>query len=222
MRKFIIKLDRSILDWLTEYIRAWIEKNDYEKHKVDYTIKIQRIRLICLFLMAMLLPGLWFIAMGKFFSGGFHLAIWSISVGMSYYRLQKTIYETKPRHDIMFSARKNPAIYEMEKVVLEHVFIATRKTRILFMSLDFGVSWFLAVSLLLLWAFSPFPSPYLITALYFTISPIIELIDQYLFYVFDFDEPKPRKRKKESLTQILLKEWQKIVEGFSPQPNYGT
>lgn len=219
MKKKLIKIDQYLLDKITEHTRRWIAKHAYEKHKVDLTIQVRKVKLWMLFFLCFLLPAMWFIIEGRILMAGFHLLIWSFSVGINYFSLQRLIYQQKPVHDILWASRKNPAVYEMEKAVLAHVFVALRRNRIKFIAFDFSISWFLAAFLTLLMSVaSNAPLGNIVIACYFFLSPLIELVEQYLFFVFDFDEPQGKKKVKVSLTEIVKREWQRIVEGFAPQP----
>lgn len=216
------KIDRWVLDRLTEYVRRWIKKHDYEKHKVDFTIEVQKVKVVICFVFALALPVVMYFLNGRYLQAGFHAMLWSISVGIYYFQLQNTIHKEKPEHDHIFSLRKNPAVYEMEKSVLEYVFIHRRKQRLSFIAFDFSMAWFLSAGVLALFLISPSSQPLSSLGIYFFISPVIHTLEQYLIFVFDFDEPEEKKKVvKESITQILLQAWQNLIGGLFPQPNYG-
>lgn len=219
MRKTTIKIDRFILDQLTAYVRKWIQKKEFKKHKIDFEIECQKVKLCLLFLLAMLIPAMTFLFEGRYFQAGFQASIWSISVAMAYYRLQQILHKTKPEHDLAFSQRKNTAVYEMEKQVLEFVFIKMRKQRVYFIVLDFVVSWFFSIGMFLLCFLFSDLQALLSLVLYFFIEPFLGILEQYIFFVFDFDPPEPKKKvRRASLTEIVLREWQALIGGLSPHP----
>ncbi len=216
------KIDRGILNLLTNIVRKWIKKHDYKKHKVDYTINVRKLTLALLFSFALLAPAIIFLMQGKYLNAGFHVSIWSVSVGIAYWRLLKMVREEKPIHDVLFSLRKNPQVYNMEKEVLEFVFIATRRTRVSVAVFTLLIEWFFAVALVLIYFTAPVPVTTLPLAVFFFINPFLSTTEQYLFYVFDFDEPEEKKKvAKENISEIFLRAWQNLIGGLAPQPNYG-
>ena len=131
MKKIIIKLDRFILDQLTEYIKKWIAKNEYKKHKVDFTIKMQWIDLSILILFCIAIPVMLYLAQRQPIIAFIHAFIWGLMALMDYTMILWSIKNLKPFHDQMFAMRKNPIYYNMHKEVLEQMFVEGRRRRII-------------------------------------------------------------------------------------------
>ncbi len=222
MKKTIIKIDRLICDRLTEYVRRWIAKHKFEKHKIDLLLKLERIHTGVIFILAAVLPAIWYLIAGQKISASFHFLLWIGFVALHLSGMKLT-YNLKGFHDYVFSLRKNPAIYEMEKQSVEQYFITSRRKRIEGFAVVTGLTVFISMLLLSLDAVLHQVSANTLMVGYFLVSNVLSILQRYVLLVFDFDEPTPKEKKqKDSITDIVKREWQRIVEGLSPQPNYGT
>jgi len=224
MKEKIKQIDKWFLGVLTQYVRKWIKKNNFEKHKVDFEIRLTELKIVLTFTLAAILPAVFYAAEGHIFSASWHFTVWSMMTGIYVLKLGRKIAEEKPRHDILFSLRKNPQVYQMEKEVLEEVFETMRHRRLPFIFFDFAISWFFCSMWVLFFYFTPLSTslPTLFVAVYFFVTPFINAIDMYMIFVFDFDEPDEKKKvAKESISKIFLRAWQNLIGGLAPQPNFG-
>lgn len=222
MKNTLKKIDRWILNTLTQYVRKWIKKNNFEKHKVDFGIKLEEYTLYSLILFAVVLSGVLYVIQGQMFTAFFHASVWLVLAAFQYVRIIKMRFKDKPWHDQLFSLRKNPQIYQMEKEVLEHVFQLHIKRRLSFVGFHaFITFWIVGALGALTWIGGLGPAINM-TLIYLVIGWATTSISMYLICVFDFDEPEEKKKVvKESLTEMVSREWQRIVEGLAPQPKYG-
>jgi hypothetical protein len=222
MKKFIIKIDRYILAQITVYIQAWIKRHDYKKHKVDFLIKTQYVNLGVIIFWATAMPVIYYLISGQIFNAFFHLAVWGALSVFDYTRIQFTIRDQKAWHDQLFSMRKNPIYYQMQKEVLEQLFEEGRRRRLTMSGFIVLITSSVVVALWLLSFLASSGSPAHFVSMYIVWNTLLGIFQTYLNYVFDFDEPTPKEKKaKASLTDLLLKLWNDLAGGFAPAPNYG-
>lgn len=209
------KVDQYIYDKWTEFIRRWIKKQDYKKHKIDFYMKLERLHLFLLIAFGIVAPTIVYIIFGYYFSAGFQVVAWGTITCFWILSMVDTARRTKPRHDLMFSLRKNPAIYNFEKAVMEELFEQGKKSRASELVFFGGFTLVIAIVLAL---FATAGSK--VMAIYFILDLPVYFLKKYTFLVFDFEEPKPRKKAKKSLSEIILRSWQELIGGLAPQPAF--
>lgn len=220
MKNTIIKIDRFILDQLTVYVRRWMAKHDYEKHKVDFLIQLEKYNFIALLILAMAIPtGILFIER-EFLSAGIQAIMWSILGTMGYFLRERTTRDSKEFYDNVYSLRKEPAFTFMYKEVLENLFIENQENRIKTSIFMLTIDIFVACLLFVLSYATNFQNPSNIVAIYILINSFVSLVGRYIGYVFDMDEPAQKKETKESITDIVRQEWEQFIGGLSPTPTF--
>ena len=218
MKKQLIKIDRWILNTLTQYVRKWIKKNDFKKHKIDFMLKVELIQIGVVIIFAALLPATWYLIAGQKFSAIAHLTLWLLFT-LFYLKGMNLTLSLKKWHDYIFALRKNPEIYEMEKQATEHYFIESRRRRMEGFAMTIGLTIFISMMLLFLDLVLHQISANTLMVAYFLISNFLSILNRYILLVFDFDEPEEKKKvAKESITEVMLKAWQNLIGGLNPIP----
>src|SRR3990167_371719 len=140
--------------------------------------------------------------------------------GLHGLRIQRDYLDTKVWYDQLFAMRKNPQYYQMHKEVLEELFVKSRRRRYSTLGFLVGIT-ILVVALLSMLAFAAgvYTDVNTYVSAYLLINCGLSVLQSYIFYVFDFDEPKPKeKRERASLTEIALREWKNLIGGLNPVP----
>ena len=217
MKKAIIKIDNFILAQLTIYIKNWIAKHEYKKHKVDFRINTQWAVIILCAVLTIIIPATIYLMKSHPLQALIHTLMWSMSIVINYLHILFIKKNEKLEHDLIFSLRKNPTVYNMEKHVLEKLFIMSRRRRVTFTAIMFGITILISGMMLILASIVNY-----FVAAFIVLGVIISTLQTYIIYVFDFDEPKPKEKNKKvaSLTEIMQKAWDNL--GLNPSPNYGT
>lgn len=220
MKKSLIKVDRWFLDQLTDYVKRWIAKREYKKHKFDFLIQLEWMDVILCLVLGTILPVLWYVIAHKYWAATLHLCVWGAFVGMRIMGILTT-QKLKIFHDYFFAMRKNPQIYEIEKEATEKIFLKSRRDRIFWSISTFTIAVTIGSLLIMLDQAMGQIGASTLMAFFIVIDNVLTTIQRYVIYVFDFDEPEQKKRVKESITELVLREWQRIVGALNPQPNYG-
>jgi len=111
--------------------------------------------------------------------------------------------------------------YEFHKQYLEELFVSGRKNRFSMFSFSIGITFFVVFLFCFLSFFvkEVYSGGIFYVSAYLVLNLGFSILRQYIIYVLDFDEPKPKeKRQKSSLTEIVLREWHNLIGGLNPKP----
>ncbi len=218
MKNLAIKADRMVLDLLTRIILRWMEKRDRKKHKYDFKIRFGWVQLWAMVIWTVALPTAVYIKEGHVLAGAIAGSIWLMICGFEWWALQQVIHRQKPTHDMLYSLREREGTCEMYGEVLEEMFVADRRGRILGTAAVLGVTAFLAIATFLL---VPHELANLLIWQFLVCNAVANRVKDYITYVNDFNKPKKKKTAVESITDLLSSLWHDLANSLTPQPALG-
>lgn len=196
--KVLKKIDDVLFKNISKVVNGWVRRKKFKQHKMDFALMMKN------------WEASWWVAITlwqayQYFTKHHLGAVAAQMVLLLFIALlEGTAYammkNQKRNHDVLFANRKNPNVYQMEKIVLELVREQTYKTRV-----------FAVVMMLVLAVFVATVNP-LLLPIY--IGGGLQI---YISLVFDFDEPEQKEKAKESITEILKKSWENLTKEFKPQ-----
>lgn len=204
-----------VLNLMTQYIRKWIERKDHKKHKIDFYILVEWWQFGALIAWAIVIPAALHVVAGESFIGGMHVVIWSFLAAMEWMGIQRTKHMLKPLHDWLWAMRENQTVYEMEKAHCEQRFVESRRDRMKWNAILFGIT-FAFFGLFV--AVADYADPNWFVWQYLIVNALVNIANRYIFFVFDFDPPKKKKKASQSISELVQRLWGEFIGGFSPQP----
>lgn len=183
MFKKFNKIEDYFLDKLTDVVMWWIRKNKFKKHKYHFK-RLLRIIELQIFGGWIIISGVW-----QYMKGN-HIPVLAINGSLliflilMHFLFKKMDLQTIKAYSLWFENRKNPLIYKIVKEVNQESWEKDRRMRKF--ELVMHAFFFLFQAL--------FHSP-------LVILPLFGIVQGYIFYVFDFDEPEYKEAPKE-LTEI--------------------
>lgn len=214
MKGLIIKIDRKVLDVLTQYVRRWVEWQEHKKHAIDLMIKWEWFEFGTLIVWAITIPTVLYIVEGELLNAGIHVAMWSMLAVFELFSIQYTKGQMKPLHDYMFGMREDPTFSKVHAEMLDRLFVESRRQRLKTTAFIVGITAVLFVVAHLL--VSDQPNNMIWQYLFF--NAISMRLRGYLLYVNDFDPPKKKKKASDSITEMLRQLWAGLTQEFVPQP----
>lgn len=191
------KIDKRIYAAMTAYVRRWVKKQKFQKHKFDFLIKVEKIEI------GLWIAGIgWAVVRAHNVVASVPLALLGLLVVWLAYGSLRHTERMKEAYDILFMHRKHPEIYQAVKEAMEAGFAENSKRRHLYFVVNL-----------------------LFFALNITLNPLFAAMilshtfNSYILWVFDFDEPdKKEKEKKEALTEVMQRAFNDLVRGLAPVP----
>lgn len=207
----IDRIDRGIFRVVESLVLKYVRRKKYTRHKYDLRIKMREIKVVVLSIIV-------FVCMPIDFALGgtslvmtmFMISAWTFSL-WGEIRLLNIAKSQKESYDILFSMRKNPIVYREMQEVLKILFSETQERRFFIIKLNSSILFFVVSILTLVLLFNAVDIG---DAIFFYLVPtvIAEILDNYVDYVFDFDEPEMKdKKEKDSVTDLVMKKWRELV-----------
>jgi hypothetical protein len=218
MKAIVIKADRLVLRVMTHYVRLWVERWEFKKHKIDFMLRFEWVQFGALVVWALLIPALLFAAEGHIMSGVFHVIMWSVLAAMDLLYMKVSIPGRKAAHDIIFAMREDPGVSKMVAVMLHEEFERSRRSRLA----QNGVLFVITFGLFGLYMLLADRSPTDFVWQYIAVNAIANMIRGYIPFVNDFEPPKRKKKASQSITELVERLWGEFLGGLSPVPTYGT
>lgn len=213
IKELIAKLDRAALGVLTQYIRRWVEWQDYKKHKIDFMISMEWVGFYTTVFLGVFLSTALYVVMGSIVTAVVHAILWTVFSVFEWYGVQTTIHRIKPLYDILFSLREEPRWVEAHTRELDIDFNESRDRRMMGVGMLWG---FLAVFAPLMHITGYPPDDIMIAMFVITFS--ISTIKMYIPHVNDFEPPKRKKKASEAISELVARLWGEFVGGFQPMP----
>lgn len=223
MKKFFIKLDLKLFKLVEAYILKRVAKTKHKKNKFFIMADIEKKLFYFWLVVGPIYSVLKVAVLGNFIYLGSGIAITAIYASLAFlsYKFMKAKGDD---YEFLFQNRKHPIVYEGVKNATKQVFEINRSYRSFSLKLKAGVGVFLFIANIGVILTSPLM--YSLFSMLFDLFIIFDIlvvgtIYLYIREIFDFDPPKPKKRKqKESLTELVLQQWKRLLQnpGFVPSP----
>jgi hypothetical protein len=198
--KLLKKIDQFLFDNISKVVVLWVKKQGGKKHKYDFFLKLQSWKIYIWLPVMAYQPAVAFYAHKlPAYKILFLMGPMLLMIGLELF-LYRILLEQKQDYDILFARRKDPIVYQAVKETCAWLWEKRASSRQKALSLQMVAMVFFAV----------FNWP--VTIIY-----IILIISLYETFIFDFDDPdKKEKKKTEPLTETMLNAWKNLIGALAP------
>lgn len=199
--KYLKKIDIWIFALVTKIVVGWVKRKKFSQHKFDFFILMHGWE-IAMWIVAILYAAITGILQHKILAASLVVAIMSVFMVVAGTGFRLMLKSEKEDYDILFARRKDPNIYKLVKEVNSLLYQKGWPRRAIPLMVNIIAFVYFGIS-----SHSP------VTPMF-----IFNIMHIYQNYIFDFDEPEKKdKKKKASLTEIMSARWRAITAPLAPQ-----